>query len=428
LRHWQEDSAGTTRFLWDFNNYLAETDVDDDIQAVYTNEPQPYGNLISQYRKGPTLWLPSYYYYDALGSARELTDDAGVVTDTYVYDAWGNAIASTGSAHNPFRWVGQVGYYWDEGTGTFYIRARMYDPVTGRWMSQDPLFYPVASTFRDFRTHISDRARLKRFLIRNRNRYLGGNSNLYEHVGSNPSVHADASGESPIIVVGAAAWLVHRCVCNAAYANVHAAYGAGGQLGWGGNACIDSAATYLAAIGFGISSTCARTSYRATRYVDVEPPPAIFCKPGCFQGARIYLPGFSLNCRRCEDFLQLITTIYHECIHAKECHSFGSPADEKLAYCNEHRFIDQVLRNNNPGGACASAVNYDDLIDEMANTAQQKCNTSTGVDRQWPTDRPPRPPVGRPSPGVGRPVPGRPGWRWEGPGDFLPVDFDIPNW
>jgi RHS repeat-associated protein len=149
LRHSKEDTAGLTNFLWDDQRYLADqrpavagTDDQNEIQAVYTNEPQQYGNLISQYRKGPTIWTPSYYQYDALGSTRALTDDIGDATDTYLYDAWGNEIDVTGSTLNPFRWVGDVGYYWDGGTGTFYIRARVYEPVRGRWMSQDPLFYP----------------------------------------------------------------------------------------------------------------------------------------------------------------------------------------------------------------------------------------------------------------------------------------------
>ena len=59
-----------------------------------------------------------------MGSTRALTDDSGDATDTYVYDAWGNEVSVRGSTVNPFRWVGQVGYYWDDGTGTFYIRAR----------------------------------------------------------------------------------------------------------------------------------------------------------------------------------------------------------------------------------------------------------------------------------------------------------------
>lgn len=105
--------------FWDFENQLAETDDQNEIHAVYTNEPQAYGNLISQYRKGPTIWTPSYYQYAALGSTRALTDDGGDATDTYVYDAWGNEVSVSGSTVNPFRWVGKVGYYWDDGTGTF---------------------------------------------------------------------------------------------------------------------------------------------------------------------------------------------------------------------------------------------------------------------------------------------------------------------
>ncbi|MCL4202819.1 MAG: hypothetical protein KJ000_10000 [Pirellulaceae bacterium] len=150
LRYSKQEPQATTKFIWDFENYLAETDDQDELHAVYTNEPQQYGNLISQYRKGPTLWLPSYYHYDALGATRVLTDDAGDVTDTYLYDAWGNELAVSGSTVNPLRWVGQVGYYWDESNGRFYIRARVYEPVIGRWMSQDPVthgvnLYPYAS-------------------------------------------------------------------------------------------------------------------------------------------------------------------------------------------------------------------------------------------------------------------------------------------
>ncbi|MCL4202817.1 MAG: hypothetical protein KJ000_09990 [Pirellulaceae bacterium] len=192
LRYSKQEPQSTTKFLWDVNNYLAETDADDDIQAVYTNEPQPYGNLISQYRKGPTIWLPSYYQYDALGATRVLTNDAGDMTDTYLYDAWGNELAVTGTTVTPFGWVGQVGYYWDEGTGTFYIRARVYEPVTGRWMSQDPLFYPVANALAGFGTHT-----VWANLRYNRNRYYVGSAdsvNLRQYAGDNPLVLSDPTG------------------------------------------------------------------------------------------------------------------------------------------------------------------------------------------------------------------------------------------
>jgi RHS repeat-associated protein len=156
LRHEKAEPQRVTKYIWDFQNYLAETDLADTVEAVYTNEPQQYGNLISQYRKGPTIWVPSYYQYDALGTTRGLTDESGGATDTYVYDAWGSHVDVSGTTVNSFRWIGKVGYYWDQGTGTFYIRARVYEPVIGRWMSQDPLWYPlVISSSSVKRTSIS---------------------------------------------------------------------------------------------------------------------------------------------------------------------------------------------------------------------------------------------------------------------------------
>jgi YD repeat-containing protein len=45
LRVKLEDSTGTRKFIWDDQNYLAETDENDDTQVVYTNEPVFYGVL-----------------------------------------------------------------------------------------------------------------------------------------------------------------------------------------------------------------------------------------------------------------------------------------------------------------------------------------------------------------------------------------------
>ncbi|MCA9037714.1 MAG: RHS repeat-associated core domain-containing protein, partial [Planctomycetaceae bacterium] len=76
---------------------------------------------------------------DALGSTRFLTDETGTVTDTYLYDAWGNTIAETGSTTMPFKWVGKYGYYSDESTTQVYVRARIYQPTGARWCSADPI-------------------------------------------------------------------------------------------------------------------------------------------------------------------------------------------------------------------------------------------------------------------------------------------------
>ena len=126
-----------TNFVWNpvDDCIISEVDETGAVQAVYTNEPQQYGGVISQ-RRGNTS---HYHHHDALGSTRFLTDSSGNVTDTYLNDAWGNEVASTGTTVNPFKWVGKYGYYTDDSTGQVYVRARMYQPTVARWMSVDPL-------------------------------------------------------------------------------------------------------------------------------------------------------------------------------------------------------------------------------------------------------------------------------------------------
>jgi RHS repeat-associated protein len=80
------------------------------------------------------LWDSTNGTQDALGSVLALTDELGDVTDTYEYNEYGALIASTGTSHNPYRFTGQQ---WDGDSGLYYLRARYYDPVTGRFLSID---------------------------------------------------------------------------------------------------------------------------------------------------------------------------------------------------------------------------------------------------------------------------------------------------
>ena len=68
--------------------------------------------------------------YDGLGSTRQLANSAGTVTDTYLYDSFGNIIpgGSSGTTTNPFQYVGRLGYYADIDTGIYYVRMRRYAP------------------------------------------------------------------------------------------------------------------------------------------------------------------------------------------------------------------------------------------------------------------------------------------------------------
>jgi len=81
-----------------------------------------------------------YYILDALGHTRLLLDNTGNITDTYVYDAWGNLLkGSEFNTPNPFTWNGAYGYEWIEFTGLYHVGAREYDPRTARWLQRDPI-------------------------------------------------------------------------------------------------------------------------------------------------------------------------------------------------------------------------------------------------------------------------------------------------
>jgi len=132
----------TTTYLWDTlsDNLLSE---DDGLgTTTYTNEPTEFGDLVSQNKDINT----NFYHFDARGDTRELTDASAVVTDTKLYDAWGNVISSSGSTMMPFQFGGRLGYYSPAGNSSTYIRARWYDGKTAHWFSQDPIAFLDALT------------------------------------------------------------------------------------------------------------------------------------------------------------------------------------------------------------------------------------------------------------------------------------------
>jgi hypothetical protein len=70
LRRQSQTPALVTKFIWDRQDVLMETDGIGTTQAVYTGTPDMYGSLISQRRASNT----SYYSFDSLGSTSELTN------------------------------------------------------------------------------------------------------------------------------------------------------------------------------------------------------------------------------------------------------------------------------------------------------------------------------------------------------------------
>jgi RHS repeat-associated protein len=90
---------------------------------------------ISQDQPISGTWTASFYGYDGGGNVRQLTNAAGAITDSYEYDAFGNEFTISGSTPNNYLYRGEQ---YDSDLGLYYLRARYYNPLTGRFMSRDP--------------------------------------------------------------------------------------------------------------------------------------------------------------------------------------------------------------------------------------------------------------------------------------------------
>ena len=126
----------TTRYLVDNLNPTGYPQVMDEVVGGAVQREYTYGlQRISQNQIISGTWTPSFYGYDGFGSVRQLTNSAGVVTNTYEYDAFGNKVSSTGTTPNNYLYRGEQ---YDPDLGLYYLRARYYNSLSGRFLSRDP--------------------------------------------------------------------------------------------------------------------------------------------------------------------------------------------------------------------------------------------------------------------------------------------------
>jgi RHS repeat-associated protein len=71
---------------------------------------------------------------DRLGSVRQLITDGQDQTLLQSFDPFGNTFTSLGNGESGFGYTGEQ----TDGSGLVYLRARYYDPGTGRFITQDP--------------------------------------------------------------------------------------------------------------------------------------------------------------------------------------------------------------------------------------------------------------------------------------------------
>ena len=120
-----------------FINYLVDTNRD---YAQVVEERNEHGDLLVRFVYGHDLIsqtrdsVTSYYRYDGLGSTRALSSSAGIVTDEYTYDAFGNLLDKSGVTVNTYLYTGE---FFDSNIGFYYLRARYMNPQVGRFVTMD---------------------------------------------------------------------------------------------------------------------------------------------------------------------------------------------------------------------------------------------------------------------------------------------------
>lgn len=130
-------------------------------------ESSPDGDTISRYIPGYGVaagWNREksgyhYYHLDEQNSTAYITGSRGEIENRYEYDAFGVLKNSMEEFHNRILYTGQQ---YDQTSGQYYLRARFYNPVLGRFVQEDV--------------------------------YRGDGLNLYAYCKNNPVVYYDPSG------------------------------------------------------------------------------------------------------------------------------------------------------------------------------------------------------------------------------------------
>ncbi|APC40326.1 RHS repeat-associated core domain-containing protein [Clostridium estertheticum] len=148
-----EENEKLTKFIFHKENVLVETDKDFNAISRFTRGYEVVAADIS----GEDLETNRYYYtHYEQGSTVYITDKEQQIKNEYCYDAFGNVLDSKEEVHNRITYTGQQ---FDGITNQYYLRARFYNPIIGRFTQEDV--------------------------------YRGDGLNLYSYCGSNPVGYCD---------------------------------------------------------------------------------------------------------------------------------------------------------------------------------------------------------------------------------------------
>ena len=144
------------------------------LESVYDGA----GNLKEKYFRGSSIdelvaaWMedtdgktkPYLFHHDNVNNVTAVSGHNGGTTQAITYSAFGQTQSSTGASPNRLKYTGRE----DDGSGLYYYRARYYDPLIGRFISEDPIGF------------------------------ASGDMSFYVYAGNNPVNANDPSGHNPV--------------------------------------------------------------------------------------------------------------------------------------------------------------------------------------------------------------------------------------
>jgi RHS repeat-associated protein len=155
LRTTTVDSSGTavTNAAWDLTQPVPEVAVERNAAGSVTRRYSFGLDRIATTAGSST----SFYNHDALGSVANMTSTNGAKDWTYTYEPFGTVKTTTKNRSQavpqPVRFTGEQ----LDGSGLYHLRARQYDPITGRFTAVDPLAPDIADPYVSSYVYANDR-------------------------------------------------------------------------------------------------------------------------------------------------------------------------------------------------------------------------------------------------------------------------------
>jgi RHS repeat-associated protein len=131
-RYSREIEDTITVFVWNAanNNVIAEYD-DNNNQLVKYGQSLQIDQQIYQLRNSNYF----YYHFDGPGSVQNLTADNVTIQNSYSYKGFGEISAETETVSNEYKFTSRRQ---EKTLGLYYYRMRFYNPLNGRFITQDP--------------------------------------------------------------------------------------------------------------------------------------------------------------------------------------------------------------------------------------------------------------------------------------------------